>query len=162
MYMVTVAASSSHHMHCHQLLVEFVLARVTFGHLVVGYVSPSFFEHVVLLFRGIKRMKGCRKFVPVLGGDCPEKAPPGDICDQISGDMSSLIRDKLAEHVGDHVLLFPERGVLRHPRGRNRCIPLHYLNDSLRYKVKPKCPNPVRRIIHAASTISPNFHLRRP
>ena len=32
--------------------------------------------------------RGCRKFVPVLKGDGPKIAPPGDIFDQPPGEMS--------------------------------------------------------------------------
>ena len=32
--------------------------------------------------------RGCRKFVPVLGGDGTKIAPPGDIFDQAPGDLS--------------------------------------------------------------------------
>ena len=32
--------------------------------------------------------RGCRKFVPVLGGDGTKIAPPGDIFDQTPGEMS--------------------------------------------------------------------------
>ena len=38
-------------------------------------------------------------------------APPGDIFDQPPGEMSS-IRGKLADHVGDNVVLFPDGAVL--------------------------------------------------
>ena len=38
-------------------------------------------------------------------------APPGDIFDQPPGEMSS-IRGKLADHIGDHVVLSPEGAVL--------------------------------------------------
>ena len=48
--------------------------------------------------------RGCNKFVPVLGGDGTKIAPTGNIFDQPPGGMIS-IRGKLADHVGDHVLL---------------------------------------------------------
>ena len=54
--------------------------------------------------------RGCNKFVPVLGGDSTKIAPTGDIFDQPPGGMIS-IRGKLADHVGDHVVLSLERAV---------------------------------------------------
>ena len=59
----------------------------------------------------IERGRGCNKFVPVLRGDGTKIAPTGDIFDQPSGGMS-WIQGKLADHVGDHVLLSPEEVVL--------------------------------------------------
>ena len=57
--------------------------------------------------------RGCNNFVPVpvLGGDGTKIAPTRDIFDQPSGGMSSF-RGKLADHVGDHVVLSPEGAVL--------------------------------------------------
>ena len=49
--------------------------------------------------------------MPVLRGNGTKIAPTGDIFDQPSGELS-WIRGKLADHVGDHVVLFPEEGVL--------------------------------------------------
>ena len=54
---------------------------------------------------------GCHKFVPVLGGDSTEIAPPWDLFDQPPGEMSS-IRGKLADHVRYHVVLSPEGVIL--------------------------------------------------
>ena len=54
---------------------------------------------------------GYHKFVPVLGRDGTKIAPPGDLFDQSPGELS-LIRGKLADHVGDHVVLSPEGVVL--------------------------------------------------
>ena len=54
---------------------------------------------------------GCNNFVPVLRGNGTKIAPTGDIFDQPFGGMS-WIRVKLADHVGDHVVLSPEEGVL--------------------------------------------------
>ena len=51
--------------------------------------------------------RACRKFVPGLGEDGTNIAPSGDIFDQPPGRMSS-IWGKLADHVGDHVVVFPE------------------------------------------------------
>ena len=53
---------------------------------------------------------GCHKFVPVFGGDNTEIVPAGDLFDQPPDEMSS-IRGKLADHVGDHVVL-PSEGVV--------------------------------------------------
>ena len=55
--------------------------------------------------------RGCNKFVPVLRGNGTKKAPSGYIFDQPPGGMSR-IRGKLADHVGGHVVLSPEEGVL--------------------------------------------------
>ena len=51
------------------------------------------------------------KFVPVLGGDGTKIAPLGDLFDQLPEEIS-WIRGKLADNVGDHVVLSPERVVL--------------------------------------------------
>ena len=61
--------------------------------------------------------RGCNNFVYVLRGNGTKIAPTGDIFDQPPGGMSwiwgnSWIRGKLADHVGDHVVLSPEEGVL--------------------------------------------------
>ena len=55
--------------------------------------------------------RGCNKFVPVLGGDGTKIAPSGEIFFQPPGGMN-WIRGKLAGHVGNHVVLSPERAVL--------------------------------------------------
>ena len=55
--------------------------------------------------------RGCNNFVPVLRGNGTKIAPTGDIFDQPPGGRS-WIRGKLADHVGDHVVLSPEEGVL--------------------------------------------------
>ena len=74
--------------------------------------------------------RGCRKFIPVLG-DGTKIAPPGDIIDQPSSGMS-WIRGKFADHVGDHVVLFPEGTVsVTSPGTKSSCPrPLQSLNDS--------------------------------
>ena len=59
----------------------------------------------------IKGGRGCNKIVPVLRGNGTKIAPTGDIFDQPPGGMS-WIRGKLADHVGDHVVLSTEEGVL--------------------------------------------------
>ena len=65
------------------------------------------------LIRGFSRRLGggCHSFVPVLGGDGTEIAPIGDLFDQPPGEMS-LIRGKLADHEGGHVVLSPKGVVL--------------------------------------------------
>ena len=55
--------------------------------------------------------RGCNNFVPVLRGNGTKITPTRDIFDQPPGGMS-WIRGKLADHVGDHVALSPEEGVL--------------------------------------------------
>ena len=55
--------------------------------------------------------RGCRKFVPVMGGDSTKIALLRGIVDQAPGKMKS-IRGKLADHVGDHAVLSPEWAVL--------------------------------------------------
>ena len=55
--------------------------------------------------------RGCHKFVPVLGGDGTKIDPHGDLRDQPSSEMS-WIRGKLADHIGDHVVLSPEGVIL--------------------------------------------------
>ena len=54
---------------------------------------------------------GCNKFVPVLEGDGTKIAPTGDIFVQPLGGIN-WIRGKLADNVGDHVVLSPEGAVL--------------------------------------------------
>ena len=75
---------------------------------------------------------GTSQFVPVLGGDGTKKAPPGDLFDQPPGEMS-WIRGKLADHVGDHVVLSPEGVVLVTSPGTESLYPLppQMLNNSL-------------------------------
>ena len=53
----------------------------------------------------------CHKFVPVLGGDGMKIAPPGDFFDQHLGEMC-WIQGKLADHIGDHIVLSTEGIVL--------------------------------------------------
>ena len=55
--------------------------------------------------------RGCNKVVPVLGGEGTKIIPTRDIFDQPPGGMISF-RIKLADHVGDHVVLFLEEAVL--------------------------------------------------
>ena len=47
----------------------------------------------------------------MVGGDGTKKAPTGDVFDQPSDGMIS-VRGKLADHVGNHVVLSPEGAVL--------------------------------------------------
>ena len=85
--------------------------------------------------------RGCNIFVPILRGNGTKIARTGDIFDPPPGGMS-WIRGKLADHVGDHVVLSPEEGVLvtspgtgsSYPRLRqslnNSSILLEYVLDS--------------------------------
>ena len=54
---------------------------------------------------------GCNKFVPVLGGDGTKIASTGDIFVQ-PADVMNWIWGKLANYVGDYVVLSPEGAVL--------------------------------------------------
>ena len=54
--------------------------------------------------------RGCNNFVPVLRGNGTKIFSTGDIFDQPPGGMS-WVRGKLADHVGDHVVLSPEERV---------------------------------------------------
>ena len=76
--------------------------------------------------------RGCHKFVPVFGGDGTKTARTGDIFDQPPG-KTSPIRGKLADHVGDHVVLSPEGSVLVTSPGTESSYPRppHSLNDSV-------------------------------
>ena len=65
---------------------------------------------------------GNSNFVPVLGGDGTKIAPTGDIFGQPPGGMSS-VRGKLANHVGDHVVLSPEGVVLATSTGTESSYP---------------------------------------
>ena len=83
--------------------------------------------------RAVQRLggRGCRKFIPVLG-DGTKIALPGNIIDQPSSGMS-WIRGKFADHVGDHVVLFPEGTVLVTSPGTESSYPPpppQSLNDS--------------------------------
>ena len=66
--------------------------------------------------------RGCNRFVPVLSGNGTKIAPTGDIFDWPPGVMS-WIRDKLADHVGDHVVLTPEGAVLVTSSGTESSYP---------------------------------------
>ena len=59
----------------------------------------------------IEERRGCNNFVPVLRGNGTKIAPTGDIFDPPPGGIS-WIRGKLADHVGDYVVLSQEEGVL--------------------------------------------------
>ena len=76
--------------------------------------------------------RGCNSFVPVLRGNITKIAPTGDIFDQPPGGMS-WIRGKLADHVGDHVVLSPEEGVLVTSPGTESSYPrlTQSLNNSI-------------------------------
>ena len=64
----------------------------------------------------------CNTFVPVLGGNGTKIAPTVDIFDQPPGQMGCS-RGKLADHVGDRVVVSPGGDVLVTSWGRNRRIP---------------------------------------
>ena len=66
--------------------------------------------------------QGCNKFVPVFGGNGTKIAPTGDIFDQPPGRMRR-IWGKLADHVGDHVVLSPEGAVLVTSPGTKSSFP---------------------------------------
>ena len=76
-----------------------------------GAYSCSFISQTGLTRSTIEGGKGCNDFVPVLRGNGTKKKTTGDIFDQPPGGRS-WIRGKLADHVGDHVVLSPEKGVL--------------------------------------------------
>ena len=65
---------------------------------------------------------GSSNFVPALGGDDTKIAPTGDIFGQPPGGMSS-VRGKLANHVGDHVVLSPEGAILVTSTGTESSYP---------------------------------------
>ena len=71
-------------------------------------------------------------FVHVLRENGTKIAPTGDIFDQPPDGMS-WIRGKLADHIGDHVVLFPEEGVLVTSSGTESSYPRlpQSLNNSL-------------------------------
>ena len=75
--------------------------------------------------------RGCNKICPRFGRGRHEINPTGDIFDQSLGGMIS-IRGKLADHVGDHVVLFPEGAVLVTSPGKESSYPRppQSLNDS--------------------------------
>ena len=54
----------------------------------VSSLSTSIFIQVIGVVQRLGGGRGCRKFVPVLGGDGTKIAPPGDIFDQPPGEMS--------------------------------------------------------------------------
>ena len=66
--------------------------------------------------------RGCHKFVPVLVGDGSKISSPGDLFDQPPGEVSS-IRGRLADHVGDHVVLSSEGVVLVSSPGTKSSYP---------------------------------------
>ena len=77
------------------------------------------------------RGRGCRKFVPVFGGDSTKITPPGDTFDQPPGEMR-WIRGKLADQVEDHAVLYPEGAVSMTTPGTESLYPRppQSLNDS--------------------------------
>ena len=66
--------------------------------------------------------RGCNKFVPVLGGNGTKTGPTGDIFDQLPGQMRR-IRGKLADHIGDRVVLSTEGAVLVTSSGTKSSYP---------------------------------------
>ena len=77
--------------------------------------------------------RGCNKCVTVLRGNGTKIAPTGYIFDQPPGGMS-WVRGKLAGHVGGHVVLSPEEGVLVTSPGTESSYPRpsQLLNNSHR------------------------------
>ena len=71
----------------------------------------SFIPSIVVVIPRLMGGRVCNIVFPVLRGNGTKIAPTGDIFDQPPGGMS-WIRGKLADHVGDHVVLSPEEGVL--------------------------------------------------
>ena len=65
---------------------------------------------------------GVSQICPRFRGDDTKIAPPGDIFDQPS-DKMSRIRDKVAHHVGDHVVLSPEGAALVTSTGMESSYP---------------------------------------
>ena len=99
----------------------------------MSWIRGKFADHVgddVVLSPEGTVLVGCRKFIPVLG-DGTKVAPPGDIIDQPSSEMS-WTRGKFADHVGDHVVLPPEGTVLVTSSGTESSYPPppQSLNDS--------------------------------
>ena len=92
---------------------------------VVGRFGRTSFKNYLNIWKGhlsftfapdmirstIEGGRGCNKCVPVLRGNGTKIAPTGYIFDQPPGGMS-WVRGKLAGHVGGHVVLSPEEGVL--------------------------------------------------
>ena len=86
----------------------------------------------VLIRSTIEGGRGCNKCVPVLRGNGTKIAPTGYIFDQPPGGMS-WVRGKLAGHVGGHVVLSPEEGVLVTSPGTESSYPRpsQLLNNSV-------------------------------
>ena len=81
---------------------------------------------------------GCNTFVPLLRGDGTKIASTGDIFDQPPGGIN-CIRGKLADHVGDHLLLSSEGAVLVIYPGTESSYPrppqsLNNSDDGVSYK----------------------------
>ena len=74
--------------------------------------------------------RGCHTFVPVLERNDTKITSTGDLFDQLPGEMS-WIRGKLADHVGDHVVLYPEGVVLVPSPGTESSYPRS--PESLKY-----------------------------
>ena len=91
----------------------------------------------------IEEGRGCNNFVPVLIGNGTKIDPIGDIFDQPPGGIS-WIRGKLAGHVGDHVVLSPEEGVLVTSPGTESSYPRlpQSLNRQWHGRCKPAVNTP--------------------
>ena len=66
--------------------------------------------------------RGYHKSVPFGGGDGQKVAPPKDLFDQPRGEMSST-RGKLADSLGDHLVLSPEEVFLMTSPGTESSYP---------------------------------------
>ena len=97
--------------------------------------------------------RGCNKCVPVLRGNGTKIAPTGYIFDQPPGGMS-WVRGKLAGHVGGHVVLSPEEGVLVTSPGTESSYPRpsQLLNNSQAFTVQ--CPR------QKTAAVQPLFGMR--
>ena len=82
---------------------------------------------------------GYNNFAPNLGGDGTKKSLTRDIFDPLFGGIS-LIRGKLADHVGDHVVLSPEGAVLVTSTGTESSYPRP--PQSLNNSKQQQQPNP--------------------
>ena len=74
--------------------------------------------------------RDCRKFFPALGEDGSKTAPPWDVFDQPPGELS-WIRGKLADHVKDHAVLYPEGTILVTTMGTESIYPRPPIVDRL-------------------------------
>ena len=108
---------------------------------------PPVWILIIILVEPVQRLgggRGCNKFVPVLGGNGTRITPTGDIFDQLPGEMQ-WIQGKVADHVGDHVVLSPEGAVLvTYPRTKSsHPRPPQSLNPSLAEQENRRIPVPI-------------------